>query len=173
LPGAPTYAPSINKISASDANVRLNQYLLTRRVFLNRANPIVSPAGDPLLAEKQAQEDLLYDFVTGDNGRCNMGPIAKQRGFVACYQNCNNPGSGYNLCDDSSIPPAEPLLPPCTDQGQSCTSGTTCCDGATCPSGGGTCPRVPSGPGGSCQTDSDCQPGLSCLDLGGITKVCQ
>ena len=173
-PGAPTYGPTINKISAADANVRLNQYPLSRRLFLNHGDPITSPAGDPLLADKQAQENTLYDYATGDNGRCNMGPIMKQWGFVPCYQNCNNPGSGYNLCDDSSISAAETTLGLCTAEGKACTAGTTlCCDGSTC--AGTTCPLASgqAGSGEACATDLDCVSGKTCQDLGGVSKVCQ
>jgi hypothetical protein len=167
--GAPTAGPTLNKRSFADDNVRSADYPLARRLFLNHGDRL--PAA---MAAQQAEEDKLYIYATDPaDGRCNMHPIMKKWGFITCYKNCSITPDGYNLCDDGTIPPAESTMALCVTAGKSCGSADVCCStGATCPSSG-TCPAPNAGGDGwACYVNSDCNAGLTCQDLSGVSKVC-
>jgi hypothetical protein len=167
--GVATAGPTINKISYSDASIRQAFYPLSRRLFLNHGDSLPNST-NPTDAnyDKQQQENTLYDYATGDNGRCNMAPIMKQFGFVSCHNNCNPStwGSSYNLCEDGDISAAESTMALCVAAGKTCpTSGTMpiCCStGITCTSGA-TCGSIPAATQGQgCNTTADCATGLTC-----------
>jgi len=179
--GTTTWGPPIEKISASDKNVRLNAYPLSRRLFLNHGDT----AG--VDSAQLAEEEILYNFATGidmttdqhlvpQDNRCNMAPIMKNFGFVTCYQECDNPET--SLCDNEPIPAAESTVALCTAEGKSCSSGGLCCDGSTCPTSG-TCPIVTAlaaasraGAGEACSSDAECTTNYVCTDVAGSSFVC-
>jgi hypothetical protein len=167
--GSPTAGPTLNKRSFADDNVRSADYPLARRLFLNHGNAL--PAS---LAAQMAEEEKLYNFATDPaDGRCNMHPIMKKWGFISCYKNCTIPPAGYTLCDDGTIPAAEETMSLCVAADRSCASTDTCCStGAACPTSG-TCPAPNAGGDGwACAVDSDCNAGLTCKDLAGVSRVC-
>ncbi|HEX7598559.1 MAG TPA: hypothetical protein VF518_10125, partial [Polyangia bacterium] len=179
--GNPTAGPTINKNSFADNIVRLNQYLLSRRLYLNHGDPLPNPNNDPAIADQQAQEDMLYAFATDpDNGRCDMQPIMPRFGFINCLPNCNVGPSGYNLCYDVPFGSAESTsaLLSATGPGIDCT-GTSCvstggaCPGPIAPATKGTCVQPALAASGEpCSQDSDCATGLTCQDQGLVVTVC-
>jgi hypothetical protein len=167
--GSPTAGPTLNKRSFADDNVRSADYPLARRLFLNHGDPL--PAA---LAAQMAEEEKMYTFATDPaDGRCNMHPIMKKWGFISCYKNCSIPPDGYNLCDDGTIPAAESTMALCVAAGRSCAATEICCStGALCPTSGTCAAPNAGGDGWACAVDSDCNAGLTCQDLAGVSKVC-
>jgi hypothetical protein len=166
-PSLPTLGVTINTINFSDTIVRLNQYMLSRRLFLQR-NPdyLTSPAtGD---AARFAVETSFFNWATT---RCNMNPIITQFGFITCLDNCNlEPSGAGNLCSlpatvaGASTSPALPV-------GAACSSNICSSTGATCSTG--TCP-APAGlaSGFACSVGGDCASGTCVAGSNPLAGTC-
>jgi hypothetical protein len=76
---AGTFAVKINTNAASFANIHTQTYLLSRRLFLQRATD-VQATEDP---DRATQENVLYDWVTN---HCNVNPLCLKYGFVPTLQ---------------------------------------------------------------------------------------
>jgi hypothetical protein len=111
-----------SRLSFGDDSVRQNIYPLARRLFLNRGFNVT----DPL---QLAEENKLYTYATGDDGRCNMAPIMTKFGFVSCHLNCDSGtwGSETNLCEDADIPVAEDTMALCVAGGKQVKAQTDIC----------------------------------------------
>jgi ABC-type phosphate transport system substrate-binding protein len=171
LLGQPTAGMTINTVTFTNGNVRANQYMFSRRLFLQR-----NPAG----SGDAGRDAVEGPFFTWSTTRCNMDPLVKNRGFLTCFDDCTLPCTDTgNLCcitplSGSSIPKqnigAETNgtfsdlgdgTHPCVQNGNMSTASTTCgpipveaatfaCNlGAKCT--GGTCAPDSSGLGGICQ----------------------
>jgi hypothetical protein len=122
--GASAAAPSIVYSPLNDTNVRNDDYVLARRLFLAQApnnadstalNPYESAAGT---TGKLAQERLLANFMTapvggatvGSSGACNIQDIVKKAGFLGCTQNCKDTPKTPNICA-KTFPPAPTTFP--------------------------------------------------------------
>ncbi|HEX9041328.1 MAG TPA: hypothetical protein VF838_09900, partial [Trebonia sp.] len=195
--GAPTAGVFVNTNSFSDAIVRLDQYMLSRRLFLQYGGDItdlgtptsLSPAGGGGAAQLSAELNL-YKFMTdpagsvspdGAPGRCNTDPIVKQFGFITCLDDCLTVPSGTsNLCSKSPYatipaPPSAcvPTAGPWASNGAvTCTAGSTCCStGLACPTSG-VCPAATGRAANvACSKGSDCASGV-CGDIGFGINVC-
>ncbi len=93
LPSQPTTGLTINTVTFTNNNVRANQYMFSRRLFLQQ-NPLGS--GD---AGRDAAESILFNYATGPGARCNMDPIVVAAGFLSCFDDCTLPCNvATNLC---------------------------------------------------------------------------
>jgi hypothetical protein len=171
LPGQPTAGMTVNTVSFSDVSVRANQYMLSRRLFLQR-NPSPAPTYSPA---RLTEENKLFTWATN---RCNMYPIIKAHGFVTCLDVCtdavNDPA---NLCvitpgPGSSIPKqsigAESYLTftDLSDNTHPCVEDATIL-------ASGACASIPAqGTGAACNLSSKCTNGTCTLDSSNISGVC-
>jgi hypothetical protein len=176
--GAPTAGPTINRTSFADAIVRINGYLLSRRLYLNHGDRLPnSTLTTDVNYDQQVQEDLLYDFATGDNGRCNVDPIISSpiHGFITCDLQCDNPVATYNLCRDRPFPSNEALPNLCIAAGKAGDGSKICCStGLVSPSDGSNCPAAVCATSGQpCYQTADCCTGTTCQDVGLSIKECQ
>ena len=110
-------APYINTNSYSDALVRLDVYMLSRRLYfqygpdITDANPLpgATLGGG---ANQVATELEFYKWATdevGNNcngapGRCNLNSILLQYGFIACMDDCTATVPPTNLCNKQPYP---------------------------------------------------------------------
>lgn len=197
--GAPTAGVFINTNSYSDAIVRLDQYMLSRRLFVQYSPDNTDLGGPNTLspsggggAAQLAAELALFNYMTdpdgsaspdGAPGRCNTDPVARQFGFISCLDDCLAvPLGSDNLCSKSPYPTAPSTLAACVptavswsaDGAVACTPGTdTCCStGAACPASG-VCPAATARAANSaCSKSSECASG-ACGDFIGIgINVC-
>lgn len=182
-------APYVNTNPPSNSLVRLNAYLLSRRLFLQFAASAVGggtcttpPA--PLTgvggASRVAAEERFYDWATSpDNfGRCNMDPIMIARGYIACTDDCTAPFPAGNLCNgpyEAAASTTAACIPyaaaggPVWNYGQvACTAGSICCStNAACPASG-FCPAANGRPAdAACSSNSECASGV-CDDVYGL-----
>jgi hypothetical protein len=116
--GVNANAPSISTYSFSDANIRADQYLMSRRLFVARnANATdavlnLGETGSPGTTTKKGYEDILFTYMTSDGtdshdgakGACHIRNIVTSRGFLGCMPNCNTTPSGTNICNKSYPP---------------------------------------------------------------------
>jgi hypothetical protein len=184
-------APSINNNNYSDALVRLDQYMLSRRLFIQHGSDITDEGPGAGGAAQLGTELKFWNWMTDDvgancngvPGRCNLDPILRQFGFVPCTDDCMTPAGPGNLCaaepyPPSGLPPGLPTkkcIPAYTDgtawgyDEVACQAGQTCCSTVLeCPVSG-ICPAVGNLPENSaCTEDADCASGLSCGDFLGI-----
>jgi hypothetical protein len=165
----PSAGPVLNNITFDEGSVRADSYLLSRRLFLQRAaanddtGAPINTTGFGLAggggSTQKAAETALWNFMAGvdslgNSGRCNMEPIVKAAGFITCTpkgQNCFDPIQGTNLCTASPFPPglgatANCIPSPSAGGGSyiggavACAAGDVCCStGMACPASG-TCP---------------------------------
>jgi hypothetical protein len=191
LAGAPTAGPFINTNSFSNAIVRLDAYMLSRRLFLQYGADIT--LADAL---RDADEEKLFNYMTGDGsgdpqngapGRCIVDPIVASKGFIPCLDDClTAPSGSSNLCSKLPFPPAASSTTNCIPAGTggsgtlwnygtvACTAGSTCCStGLACPASL-VCPAVANLPVNSaCSATSQCASPLTCSDAFGIgTSIC-
>jgi hypothetical protein len=150
----PTLGVTINTINFSDSIVRLNQYMLSRRLFLQR-NPdymTVPATGD---AARFAVETSFFNWATT---RCNMDPLMKQFGFITCLDDCTLEPSGSNNLCSLPAPLAVSATSPALPTGATCGSNICSSTGAACSTG--TCPApAPLAAGNACSVGSDCASG--------------
>lgn len=133
LPGKGTRGFTLNTIGFSDANVRKDAYLLSRRLFLQNALVAGQPAPDQpsdtagpnigITGQGGSQltaEQNLFAFLTDPNGsmsgglpgRYQIDPIVKQFNFITCSTDSSIDPCGLpnNLCAKTpSAPVASPL----------------------------------------------------------------
>jgi hypothetical protein len=90
-PLQPTAGMTVNTVTYTNGNVRANQYMFSRRLFLQQ-NPAGS--GD---AGRDAVEGPFFTWATN---RVNMSPIIKNRGFITCFDDYTTSGcaDAGNLC---------------------------------------------------------------------------
>jgi hypothetical protein len=172
LSGQPTDGLFVNTVTFSPLNIRNGQYLLSRRLFLQR-NP--NGSGDSL---RDAEEAKLFTYMTN---RCNLDPIVRQAGFVSCFDDCTEPClNPNNLCclpasADEAIKPQNigaESTGAYTDLGDGlhpCASNTT-----TIPSTSGlACPPLTvEGTGYACNLGQKCCGGTCSLDASNMAGVC-
>lgn len=176
--GAITAGPTINHISFADGVIRLGAYLLSRRLYLNHGDPLPNSTnpGDANY-DKQVQEDTLYSWATGPSGHCNVDPIIKAKGFVPCTPSCHTwpPSGGYNLCTDTPFAAAESLVGLCIATGKPGDGKLICCATGNMSVKDVNCglPTNCAANGVPCGSNNDCCSGLTCQDLGGVSKVCR
>jgi hypothetical protein len=187
-PGAPTNAPFINTTSYGDGVVRLDGYLLSRRLYLQRGADITSGGTGGGGAPRVAAEAALFNFMTdpdgtsnpdGSQGRCNIEAIVKQHGFITCTSSCGTNPTGNNLCAKAPFPAALSTLANCLPNsatggpawnfGAVTNTGTTnqvCCSDGSTVVPGGTCPAANAGRArlASCDSNGQCASGL-CIDV--------
>lgn len=72
---------TVNTTTFLDANVRGNQYMFSRRLFLEWNT---SGTGD---SGRDAAEKKLKDYMTQP---CNLDPIMRTAGFLSCYDDCTS-----------------------------------------------------------------------------------
>jgi hypothetical protein len=166
-PQSPTNGVNINTISYAPQNIRLDQYMLSRRLYLMKADPTSDP-------DRNLQEELFYDWATNpDNevpGRCNMDPLMIQYGYVPCTDDCSPPTGANSLCVKTPFAPgAEPAGACKTGP---CVEGDVCCGGEACPGWGWCDPALPRGEGYACSLESDCESPLSCLQRDWPVTTC-
>jgi hypothetical protein len=131
LAGKGTKGLNMNTTSFSDANVRKENYLLSRRLFLQNAlvtDPLAPPQPDadkptdgagPAIgtivgggATQLAAEQNLYAWMTSTTstplGRQNVDPIVKQFNFITCLDDSSADVSSAsnNLCAKTPAAPA-------------------------------------------------------------------
>lgn len=182
-------APSVNTTPPSNNLVRLNAYVLSRRLFLNFAAdaigsgtcstppaPLTGAGGLP----RVASEESFYDWATSpDNyGRCNMDPIMTKHGFIPCTDDCTAPFPPGNLCNGpyaAAASTAAACLPYAATGGPAwnygtvaCTAGSVCCStGAACPASG-ICPAANNRPtDAACSANTECA-STTCDDFFGL-----
>jgi hypothetical protein len=158
-PQSPTNGVNINTISYAPQNIRLDQYMLSRRLYLMKAGPTSDP-------DRNLQEELFYDWATNpDNevaGRCNMDPLMVQYGYVPCTDDCSPPTGANTLCVKTPFQPAPEPAAACLPSWTPCASGVdVCCSGA-CEWGSCGLPQ-PRAEGFACSDSSQCASPLSCL----------
>ena len=151
-PSQPTFGVTINTVNFSDRIVRMNQYMLARRLFLQRnASYMTTP-----LTGVQPRFDVESSFFTWSTNRCNMDPVVKQFGFITCLDDCTlEPSGPGNLC---SLPAATAGSTPSAalPTGVACSSNICASTGAAC-TAGGTCPAPAGQPAGNaCSVNADC-----------------
>jgi ABC-type phosphate transport system substrate-binding protein len=160
-PQSPTNGVNINTISYAPQNIRLDQYMLSRRLYLMKTDPTSDP-------DRNLQEELFYDWATNpDNeapGRCNMDPLMIQRGYVPCTDDCSPPTGANTLCVKTPFQPAPEPVAACVKDRASCVPGVdTCCSGSVCDPKGGFCMSMPArAEGFACSSDFQCASPLSC-----------
>jgi hypothetical protein len=133
LPGKNTKGLTMNTINFTDANVRKDAYLLSRRLFLQNALVAGEPntdqptdtAGPNInitgggVTQLQAEQNF-FNYVTDPNGsmsagtpgRCNTDPVVSQFNFITCSNDCTVDVSTLpaNLCANTPAPAiASPL----------------------------------------------------------------
>jgi hypothetical protein len=109
--GQPASGPTINTNTYVDDNVRQDQYLMSRRLWLqDTCNQLDAPittdtTGDP--ARDTAECDFFgwatntrggAAFPSNQSGRRNMDPIMRQFGFIPCTDTFDQPIGDGNLC---------------------------------------------------------------------------
>jgi PBP superfamily domain len=121
--GVLTNAPYINNTSYSDAVVQLDQYLLSRRLYLNYASTVTDAGAANGGTARIGFEKTLYNWMTdqtgnnnadGTTGRCNLDPIIAANGFIPCAKTCTaTPGPICNQLVSISWggQPATPTFP--------------------------------------------------------------
>jgi hypothetical protein len=159
-PQSPTNGVNINTISYAPQNIRLDQYMLSRRLYLMKTDPTSDPA-------RNVQEEKLYDWATNpDNevpGRCNMDPLMVQYGYVPCTDDCSPPGGANSLCVKTPFAPAPEPVSACVPKWNPCTMGVDmCCNGSAC-SMGMCMSDSARAEGFACSNNSQCNPPLSCM----------
>jgi hypothetical protein len=159
-PQSPTNGVNINTISYAPQNIRLDQYMFSRRLYLMKADPSSDPDRNP-------QEELFYDWATNpDNevpGRCNMDPLMIQYGYVPCTDDCSPPTGANTLCVKTPFQPAPEPVAACVLDWYGCVQGVdTCCSGL-CNEYGNCSSAPPRAEGFACSDSSQCASPLSCL----------
>jgi hypothetical protein len=170
--GVLTNAPYINNTSYSDAVVQLDQYLLSRRLYLNYAGTVTDAGAANGGTARIGFERTLFNWMTdptgnnnadGSIGRCNLDPIISANGFIPCAKTCTStPGPICNQLISISWggQPATPTYPAAASTLSNClpngTGGgtgnaSTGWDYAAFAATSGTCCSTGAAPvGGSC-----------------------
>ena len=179
LPSQPTAGLTVNTVNFSDTLVRANQYMFSRRLFVQH-----NPAGSGDTA-RDTEENKLFTYMTN---KCNVDPIMRSAGFLSCFDDCTTPClDPNNLC----------CLPALAGSGikkqnigaESVTTGGVtssdlgdnthpCVQGATTaiPASGASCgPITVEGPTFACNISAKCTGGsaVCTLDSSNISGVCQ
>jgi hypothetical protein len=159
-PQSPTNGVNINTISYAPQNIRLDQYMFSRRLYLMKADPTSDP-------DRNLQVELFYDWATNpDNevpGRCNMDPLMIQYGYVPCTDDCSPPTGANTLCVKTPFQPAPEPVAACVPALNVCMTGVDmCCDGSVCSMGICMSDSVRA-EGFACSDSTQCASPLSCL----------
>jgi ABC-type phosphate transport system substrate-binding protein len=199
-PGAPTNAPFMNSTTYNDGVVRLDQYLLSRRLYVNFAPDNTSLGTGGGGAPRIVAESALFNFMTdpagtlnadGSVGRCNMDNIVKAHGFIPPTSSCTTPATGNNLCAKTPFPAALSTLANCLPNGTggagtfwdygpiTAAAAGTCCSDNSAVVAAGTCPSAKTGRASlaACSiasaTSSECVSGVCTDVLGTGVLQCQ
>jgi hypothetical protein len=90
LSGQPTSGLTVNTVTFTDTNVRANQYMFSRRLFIEH-----NPSGSGNSA-RDTEEAKLFTYMTN---KCNLDPIVRGAGFLSCFDDCTTPClDPNNLC---------------------------------------------------------------------------
>jgi hypothetical protein len=175
--------PTLSGIGSSDYNTRTNNYLLSRRLFINWSDKLVGTGrlnADDIAQE--AQEEALFDWMTNTdagNGRFNVDPILVAHGFLPCTDDFTDPQGSGNLCSvQVPPPPAETTPKQCIPAGALGNGSDICCADPTIASTNNVaCPAFPcaklnsactgSGRGNCCVADA-----TTCTDQGDGNFAC-
>jgi hypothetical protein len=158
-PQSPTNGVNINTISYAPQNIRLDQYMLSRRLYLMKADPTSDP-------DRNLQEEMFYDWATNpDNevpGRAHMDPLMLQYGYVPCTDDYSVPTGANTLCVKTPFAPAPEPVAACLPDRAPCVLGVdTCCSGAPCGVRG--CGVTPlRSEGFACEATIQCASPLTC-----------
>jgi hypothetical protein len=171
--GRGTNAPYVNTNTYSDSVVRLDGYLLSRRLYVQYAPDNTSLGTGGGGAPRVAAETALYNFMTdpdgttnpdGSQGRCNIESIVKTAGFITCTASCTSNPTGNNLCARTPFPAAPSTLSNCLPNGTGSEPGSpgasstswdfgsfasasagVCCSNNVSIAAGATCPSAKTG----------------------------
>jgi hypothetical protein len=179
IPNQANAGANINTVTYEDANIRTGQYMLSRRLFLQR-RPDAATSGWVTPA-RSAEETKLFNWATN---RCDVRSLLENAGFVAPLANCadactdplnitclagepgldtpkQNIGAETTACDTAY---------PCVANGQIAASA-----GAICGGTGTNCPAIPAEAAGyACNLSAKCTTGGGCgLDASGVNNICK
>jgi hypothetical protein len=178
LPGKPSVGTTINTVTFSDANIRAQQYMLARRLFLQR-NP--AGTGDP---GRDAAESTLYTWATN---RCNIFPLCEAAGFLPPLPDCTTsgcldtgnmtclqaaPGVGTPKQNIGAIGEACNSSYPCVGTGAACSSGN-CEDPYSVAKMASSFACNVSAAGVGDQTSAECTSGTCTIDSTLVAGVCK
>jgi hypothetical protein len=174
LSGAPTAGLTVNTVNFTDTLVRANQYMFSRRLFLQH-NPAGS--GD---TTRDAQEAILFTYMTN---RCNLDPIMRSAGFLSCEDDCTTSVEldSSNLC---ALPPLAGSSPKkqnigaettgtFTDLGDNTHPCVTAATNANSTSGVACALQPVEAATFACNISAKCTSNTCTLDSSNISGVCQ
>jgi hypothetical protein len=134
---------TLNTISYAPSSIYPGAYLLSRRLFLQRATDVQATiAGNASLGgqDRVDQENALFTFMTN---KCSISPICTKYGFVPSYEgdcsdSCGSPKENGNIvclpADPGTATPKQNIgggetcdnSHPCEDSGVTCVSPAVC-----------------------------------------------
>jgi len=179
IPNQANVGANINTVTYEDANIRAGQYMLARRLFLQRRPDAVTSGW--VTAARSAEEMKLFNWATN---RCNIKPIVEAAGFLAplatCTDACTDPLNITCLTAEAGVGTPK----------QNIGAETTACDtaypcvangliaataGASCGGTGTNCPVIPAEAAGfSCNLSAKCTSSGGCgLDASGVNNICK
>ncbi|HEX7505459.1 MAG TPA: hypothetical protein VF550_01725 [Polyangia bacterium] len=165
VPGGVTAGTNINTVTYEDGNIRAGQYMLSRRLFLQR-NP--AGTGD---AGRDAQENALFTWATN---RCQIHDIVVAAGFLpplaTCTDACSDPNNITCLSPDPGVGTPKQNIGAETT---ACNASYPCvATGSTCSTG--NCSVIPVlGSGSKCNVGAKCTSGVCTLDATLLSGLCQ
>jgi hypothetical protein len=193
--GINTTGPTINTIGYTDTNIRLDQYMLSRVLFIQYASDNTDlgvpgagiPGGGGM--NQFNQEATFWNWLTdptgaintdGAPGRCHLDPILDKWGFLSCTTDCQTTPTAPNLCAKTPFFTASSFPAQCGPYSGSGgpawgygaitnTAQAACCSTGGAPDVNKNCPAVGNLPANSaCTKAADCAMGLGCSDAAGI-----
>jgi len=167
LAGAPNIGTNINTVTYEDGNVRAGQYMLSRRLFLQR-NP--SGTGD---STRDAAETAFFNWATN---KCNLRQIVLDAGFLpplaTCTDPCNDPLNITCVAAEAGVgTPKQNIGAETTATGS--TNAYPCVSNGVIQTSG-NCPVIPVlGAGSKCNIGAKCTSGTCNLDATLLSGTCQ
>jgi ABC-type phosphate transport system substrate-binding protein len=165
LAGAPNVGTNINTVTYEDGNIRAGQYMLSRRLFLQR-----NPAGTGNTA-RDTEETKFFNWASN---KCNLRQIVLDAGFLpplaTCSAACDDPLNITCLTADPGVGTPKQNI---GAESTACNASYPCvADGTACSSG--NCPVIPVlGSGSKCNVSAKCISGTCNLDATLLSGTCQ